>query len=104
MDLEGHKGYGRSRVPHRSVGPSQVFASIPLFICKQATVLIHGHGHAGVDLSVLNNLMYREPVLVTQVGASGGFEPDRRPTTYKRALQLIEEGCMQLPPSSPILQ
>jgi len=56
-----------------SSGAGQVVASIPGLICKQATVLLYGHGHAGADLSVLNNLMFKEPVLVTSVGASGSL-------------------------------
>jgi L-iditol 2-dehydrogenase len=52
-------------------GAGQVFGSIPGLICKQATVLLYGHGHAGTDLSVLNNILFREPVLVSSVGAVG---------------------------------
>ena len=59
---------------------------------KQGTVLLYGHGHAGVDLSVLNNVQFLEPALISPVGASGGFEPDGRPSTYRRALELIETG------------
>jgi L-iditol 2-dehydrogenase len=72
-------------------GAGQVVASISGLIRKQATVLLYGHGHSGVDLSVLNNLMFKEPVLVTPVGASGGFESNGRPSVYTRALHLIEE-------------
>jgi L-iditol 2-dehydrogenase len=71
-------------------GAGEVFASIPGLICKQATVLLYGHGHAGTDLSVLNNILFKEPLIVTSVGASGGFEPDGRPTVYRRSLNLIE--------------
>jgi threonine dehydrogenase-like Zn-dependent dehydrogenase len=71
-------------------GAGEVIASMPGLIRKQATVLLYGHGHAGVDLSVLNNLMFREPTLVTPVGASGGFQSDGRPAVYVRALSLIE--------------
>jgi L-iditol 2-dehydrogenase len=71
-------------------GAGEVFASIPGLICKQATVLLYGHGHAGTDLSVLNNILFKEPLVVTSVGASGGFEPDGRPTVYRRSLNLIE--------------
>jgi L-iditol 2-dehydrogenase len=73
-------------------GSGQVVASIPGLIRKQATVLLYGHGHAGVELSVLNSVMFMEPTLLTPVGASGGFEPDGRPSTYTRALRLIEAG------------
>jgi L-iditol 2-dehydrogenase len=71
-------------------GAGEVFASIPGLIRKQATVLLYGHGHAGIDLSVLNNVLFKEPFIVTSVGASGSFEPDGRPSVYRRALSLIE--------------
>jgi len=77
-------------------GAGRVLAFIPGLIRKQATVLLYGHGHAGVDLSVLNNLMFREPTLVTPVGASGGFEPDGRPSAYLRALNLIEQNTLDV--------
>jgi L-iditol 2-dehydrogenase len=71
-------------------GAGEVFASMPGLVCKQATALLYGHGHAGTDLSVLNNILFKEPFIVTSVGASGGFEPDGRPTVYRRSLELIE--------------
>jgi L-iditol 2-dehydrogenase len=79
-------------------GAGRVIASMPGMMRKQATVLLYGHGHAGVDLSVLNNVMFREPTLVTPVGASGGFESDGRPSVYERALRLIEEGTIEVAP------
>ena len=72
-------------------GAGEVFNSIPGLIRKQATVLLYGHGHAGTDLSVLNSILFREPVLVSSVGASGGFEADGRPSVYARALELIQQ-------------
>lgn len=79
-------------------GAGRVVASMPGLMRKQATVLLYGHGHAGVDLSVLNNVMFREPTLVTPVGASGGFKSDGRPSTYARALELIEEHKIDVAP------
>jgi threonine dehydrogenase-like Zn-dependent dehydrogenase len=79
-------------------GSGQAIVSIPGLIRNQATVLLYGHGHAGVDLSVLNNVMFREPTLVTPVGASGGFRPDGRPSTYARALSLVEEHKINVAP------
>ena len=73
-------------------GAGAVFEAVPSVLRKQGTFLLYGHGHAGVDLSVLNNVQFLEPTLVSPVGASGGFEPDGRPTTYRRALGLIETG------------
>jgi L-iditol 2-dehydrogenase len=71
-------------------GSGDVFALIPGLICKQATVLLYGHGHVGTDLSVINNVLFKEPFIATAVGASGAFESDGRPSTYKRALNLVE--------------
>jgi L-iditol 2-dehydrogenase len=81
-----------------ATGSGTVFATIPGLVRKQATVLLYGHGHAGVDLSVMNQVQFLEPTLLSPVGASGGFEPDGRPTTYVRALRLIEEGTIDVAP------
>lgn len=75
-----------------ATGSGRVMAVIPGVIRKQATVLLYGHGHAGTDMSLLNNVMFREPTLITTVGASGGFEANGRPSVYARALSLIESG------------
>ncbi len=47
---------------------------------------------------MLNNVQFLEPLLVSPVGASGGFEPDGRPTTYRRALGLLETGRVEVGP------
>ena len=72
-------------------GSGVIFASIPGLIRKQATVLMYGHGHSGNDLSLLNNIFFKEPAMVAAVGASGGFGGDGRPSIYSRALKLIEQ-------------
>jgi L-iditol 2-dehydrogenase len=79
-------------------GAAEVFAAMPRLIRKQATVLLYGHGHAGADLSVLNGIQFLEPTLIAATGASGGFEPDGRPTTYVRALRLIERRQVEVEP------
>ncbi len=79
-------------------GVGDLFRQMPGIIRKQATVLLYGHGHAGVDLSVLNNVQFLEPTLVSPVGASGGFLDDGRPATYDRALGLIASGLVQVAP------
>ena len=79
-------------------GAGVLFRQIPGVLRKQGTVLLYGHGHAGVDLSVLNNVQFLEPTLVSPVGASGGFLPDGRPSTYRRALDLIAGGRVQAEP------
>jgi L-iditol 2-dehydrogenase len=75
-----------------SAGIGQLFKQMPALLRKQATVLLYGHGHHGVDLGVLNNVQFLEPTLVSPVGASGGFEADGRPSTYRQALTLLSNG------------
>jgi len=75
-----------------AAGSAQVFVQIPALLRKQGTVLLYGHGHRGVDIGALNGVQFLEPTLISPAGASGGFEPDGRPTTYATALRLIEEG------------
>lgn len=75
-----------------SAGVAQLFKQMPGLLRKQATVLLYGHGHHGVDLGVLNNLQFLEPTLVSPIGASGGFEADGRPSTYRQALHLLSSG------------
>jgi L-iditol 2-dehydrogenase len=77
-----------------ATGSGPMLATIAPLVRKQATVLLYGHGHAGVDLSVLSQLQFLEPTLLSPVGASGGHEPDGRPSTYVRALRLIERGAV----------
>jgi L-iditol 2-dehydrogenase len=85
-------GGRRAELLIEASGSGRAFASIPGLIRKQATVLLYGHGHTGVDLSLLSQLQFLEPTLLSPVGASGGFEQDGRPATYVAALRLIEGG------------
>jgi L-iditol 2-dehydrogenase len=89
-------GGRRAELLIEATGSGEAFASIPRLIRKQATVVLYGHGHAGVDLSVLNPLQFLEPTLLAPVGASGGFERDGRPSTYVGALRLIERGEVEV--------
>jgi len=82
----------RAELLIEATGSGQAFAAIPGLIRKQATVLLYGQGHAGLDLSVLTPLQFLEPTLLSPVGASGGHEADGRPSTYVQALRLIERG------------
>jgi L-iditol 2-dehydrogenase len=77
-------------------GTAQVLVDLPGVIRKQATVVIYGHGHTGVDISLLSNIQFMEPTLVTPVGASGALGPDGRPTVYHRALSLLEDGRVRV--------
>jgi L-iditol 2-dehydrogenase len=88
-------GGRRAELLIEATGSGPVFASIARLIRKQATVVLYGHGHAGVDLSVLSQLQFLEPTLLSPVGASGGFERDGRPSSYVAALRLIERGDVE---------
>jgi L-iditol 2-dehydrogenase len=77
-------------------GSGSVFDAIPGLIRKQATVLLYGHGHAGTDLSVMNQVQFLEPALIAPVGASGGHDAAGRPLTYVEALRLIEQGMVDV--------
>jgi len=79
-------------------GNSVIFEQMPGLIRKQATVLLYGHGHQGRDISLLGNILFLEPVMVAAVGASGGFDPDGRPATYRRARELVNSRTIQVSP------
>jgi threonine dehydrogenase-like Zn-dependent dehydrogenase len=94
---ERTRGRGAELVIEAS-GSGAALAGLPRLIRKQATVLLYGHGHDGVDASVLNLLQFMEPRIVSPAGASGGFEPDGRPSVYVSALRLIERGTIEVAP------
>lgn len=73
-------------------GAGAVFEDVPRVTRKQATLVMYGYGHSGTGLEVFNAVQFREPVIVTTTGASGGFDADGRPAVYRRALRLIEQG------------
>jgi threonine dehydrogenase-like Zn-dependent dehydrogenase len=75
-----------------SAGIAQLFKQMPGLLRKQATVLLYGHGHHGVDLGVLNNVQFLEPSLIAPIGASGRFEADGRSSTYRKSLELLSTG------------
>jgi L-iditol 2-dehydrogenase len=94
---ERTRGRGAELVIEAS-GSGPALAGLPRLIRKQATVLLYGHGHDGVDASVLNLLQFMEPRIISPAGASGGFEPDGRPVVYVSALRLIERGTIEVAP------
>lgn len=79
-------------------GNPGVFEQLPSLIRKQATLLLYGHGYSGRDISVLSGLFFVEPSLVIPTGGSGGFDPDGRPTTYRRARELVNSRTIQVAP------
>ena len=81
-----------------ATGSGPLFRDMPALIRKQATILLYGHGHTGVELGVLNPIQFREPTFVSPAGASGGHDGDGRPLTYLHALQLLEDGTIDVAP------
>lgn len=79
-------------------GNSVIFEQIPGILRKQGTVLLYGHGHKGRDIGLLCTVLFLEPTLVAAVGASGGFDRDGRPATFRRSLEMIRSGLVQVQP------
>ena len=86
----------RAELLIEATGSGPLFGSIPSLVRKQATILLYGHGHSGVDLGVLNRVQFLEPTFVSPAGASGGHASDGRPLTYARALELVERGTIDV--------
>jgi L-iditol 2-dehydrogenase len=76
-------------------GNPAVYMQVPSLVRKQATILIYGAGHKGQDISVLDPVFFIEPTLVAAIGASGGFDKDGRPLTYRRALEWVHSKKVQ---------
>jgi L-iditol 2-dehydrogenase len=86
VEIVAERTHGRrAELVIDATGSGAAFPVIPSLIRKQATVLLYGHGHAGVDLSALNALQFLEPTLLSPVGASGGHEDDGPPKNNKQA-------------------
>jgi L-iditol 2-dehydrogenase len=75
-----------------SAGVAPLYKQIPAIIRKQATIVMYGHGHHGVDLGVMNNIQFIEPTMIMPTGASGGFDADKRSSVYRKSLNLLSEG------------
>jgi len=86
----------RAELLIEATGSGALFRAIPALVRKQATVLLYGHGHTGVELGVMNRLQFMEPTLVSPAGASGGHDATGRPVTYSRALGLVESGAVDV--------
>jgi L-iditol 2-dehydrogenase len=84
----------RAELVVEASGAGPAFAALPALARKQATVVGYGIGHGGASLELLNPVQWRELGLVLTVGASGGFDADGRPSVYRRALSLLEDGTV----------
>lgn len=74
-----------------ATGDGQAFAQIPWLLRKQGTMLLYGAGHSGVDIGCLTPFQVLEFSIVATAGASGGFDSDGIPTTYRRAMEYIRD-------------
>ncbi len=86
----------RAELLIEATGSGALFGDIPSLVRKQATILLYGHGHTGVELGVLNRVQFLEPTFVSPAGASGGHASDRRPLTYAESLELVERGTIDV--------
>jgi threonine dehydrogenase-like Zn-dependent dehydrogenase len=89
---------GRVQYLIDACGNPQLFADIPGVLAKQGSVMFYGSGHNGRDTGLLDPIFFLEPTIVAGVGASGGFDSDGRPKTYRRALELVHSGKVQVLP------
>lgn len=74
-----------------ATGAGPIFNWLPSALRKQATVVLYGHGHEGVDMSLLNYLQFIEPTLLSPVGASGKFDRDGRSLTYRNSVLYLAD-------------
>jgi L-iditol 2-dehydrogenase len=86
----------RAELLIEATGSGALFGDIPSLVRKQATILLYGHGHTGVELGVLNRVQFLEPTFVSPAGASGGHAADGRPLTYAASLELVERGTIDV--------
>lgn len=96
--VAGRTGGRRVELLIDASGAGDLFRALPGLIRKQATVLLYGHGHSGADMSLLNQVQFLEPTLLSPVGASGGHGADCRPLVYEKALRLLEQGAIDAQP------
>jgi L-iditol 2-dehydrogenase len=86
----------RAELLIEATGSGALFGDIPSLVRKQATILLYGHGHTGVELGVLIRVQFLEPTFVSPAGASGGHAADGRPLTYAASLELVERGTIDV--------
>jgi threonine dehydrogenase-like Zn-dependent dehydrogenase len=79
-----------------ATGSGSVFDDLPALLRRQATVLLYGAGHSGRDVGCLTPFQAGEIHLVTSGGASGGFDSDGNPSTYRAATQAIRDGKIEV--------
>jgi threonine dehydrogenase-like Zn-dependent dehydrogenase len=79
-----------------ATGSGSVFDDLPAVLRRQATVLLYGAGHSGRDVGCLTPLQAGEIQLVTSGGASGGFDSDGNPSTYRAAMEAIHDGRIEV--------
>jgi L-iditol 2-dehydrogenase len=94
--VEEHTKGRRAELLIEATGSGALFGAIPSLVRKQATILLYGHGHTGVELGILNRVQFLEPTFVSPAGASGGHARDGRPLTYAESLELVERGTIDV--------
>jgi L-iditol 2-dehydrogenase len=78
-----------------ATGAADVWEWSPKVMRRQATFMLYGAaggGHTGRDIKVILPFQCDETYIVTAGGASGGFDADGTPTTYRLAMEHIRDG------------
>lgn len=79
-------------------GAGPVFDLIPALLRHQATFLFYGSGHAGRDVGCMVPFQFMEVNMITSCGASGGFDADGTPVVYRRSMEYLAGGRIDVKP------
>ena len=79
-------------------GVGALYAQVPGLLRKQGTFVLYAHGQHGADLGLLDRIKFKEPTFVSPCGGSGPLDEAGRPSSYRQALDLLEQGRVQAAP------
>jgi L-iditol 2-dehydrogenase len=79
-----------------ATGAGKVFDLVHNVFRRQATFLHYGSGHTGTDVACMTSFQFMEINTVTSCGASGGFEADGTPVVYRRSMECVHGGLIDV--------
>ena len=82
----------RCEVVVDACGAPGAWVDLARILRKQGTAILYGFGRERGKGGTLDALQWQGASLITTCGASGGLEPDGRPSIYLEALDAIESG------------
>ena len=77
-------------------GAPSMWSEFSRLLRKQATAILYGFGRERGAAGTLDEIQWRGASLVATSGASGAIDADGRPEIYRRALQLLEDGTVEV--------